>query len=259
MKRSLYQILGVQKNASQNALEEAFKKLQSEYNTLKEQGDQEASNELIGINHAYEVLSNPEKRAAYDEKWAAMQFQSRPIPPIKARAANTIESTSENSNTTGQTSNPNLVNCRACKQLISKNAKSCPHCGEENPVVAVPVKVPGCLPVLSTGFFIFLLAGVFGKSCTSETSSYRHDLSKASESTYNQDYSRVNTSYALSNAELAWHAKNTYGWDCSRVIWKGEMTSDGYFPIKCSNGTRLRVYLRQGQHPRITNSSGNYQ
>lgn len=83
------------------------------------------------------------------------------------------------------------------------------------------------------------------------------------ESSFQSDYSRdirgATTSAGLSNADLAWHAVNTYGWDCSTVISKGEMTNDGYYPISCTSGIELRVYPRRGTHPKITNSNGSYQ
>lgn len=82
--------------------------------------------------------------------------------------------------------------------------------------------------------------------------------SKASESIYNKDIRKATTSEGLTKADLAWHALNTYGWDCSEVVSKGEPTPDGYFVITCANGTKLRVYPRRGQHPSITNIKGGY-
>ena len=64
--------------------------------------------------------------------------------------------------------------------------------------------------------------------------------------------SSISTSEGLSKADLAWHAINTYGLDCTEVITKGEMTGEGYFLITCSSGIELRVYPRNGQHPNIT-------
>ena len=63
----------------------------------------------------------------------------------------------------------------------------------------------------------------------------------------------------LSNEELAWHARNNYGWDCDEIVMRGEMSSSGYFSTTCSNGRILRVYPRGYTYPRITNmSGGNY-
>lgn len=81
---------------------------------------------------------------------------------------------------------------------------------------------------------------------------------KASESLYNSNILLATTSEGLTNADLAWHAANTYGWNCSEVVSKGNPTKDGYFLITCSNGKKFRVYPRNGQHPRITNMKGGY-
>jgi hypothetical protein len=81
---------------------------------------------------------------------------------------------------------------------------------------------------------------------------------KASESVYNRDLLKATTSEGLTKADLAWHAVNTYGWDCGEVVLKAEPTKEGYFVITCSNGIQLRVYPRKGKHPRITNIKGGY-
>src|SRR5215213_2419836 len=80
---------------------------------------------------------------------------------------------------------------------------------------------------------------------------------RASESEYNRDITKATTSQGLTNAGIAWHALNTYAWDCEEVISRESQVGD-YFVVTCSNGTKLRVYPRAGQHPRITNSSGGY-
>lgn len=80
---------------------------------------------------------------------------------------------------------------------------------------------------------------------------------RASESEYNRDITKATTSEGLTNADIAWHALNTYGWDCEEVVSREAQVSD-YFVVDCSSGVKLRVYPRVGQHPRITNSSGGY-
>ena len=81
---------------------------------------------------------------------------------------------------------------------------------------------------------------------------------KASETAYNTDSRKANTSEGLTKADLAWHATHTYGWNCSEVVSKGASTPDGYFIITCANGTKLRVYPRKQRQPRITNIKGGY-
>lgn len=81
---------------------------------------------------------------------------------------------------------------------------------------------------------------------------------KATQSSYEQDIRHATTSEGLTKADLAWHALNTYGWDCDEVISRDAPTRDGYFVITCSSGKKLRVYPRPHQHPRITNFDGDY-
>jgi hypothetical protein len=75
---------------------------------------------------------------------------------------------------------------------------------------------------------------------------------------YNRDIRLATTSEGLTKADLAWHAANTYGWDCEEVLSKGNRTKNGYFVITCSSRKSFRVYPRNGQHPRITNMKGGY-
>jgi molecular chaperone DnaJ len=64
-KRDYYEILGISRNASDEELKKAFRRLAKQYHpdANKEQG---AEARFIEINEAYEVLSDPQKRAAYD-------------------------------------------------------------------------------------------------------------------------------------------------------------------------------------------------
>jgi hypothetical protein len=90
---------------------------------------------------------------------------------------------------------------------------------------------------------------------------------RASESRVGRDFNSGNhrpamTSVGLSNADIAWHAVNTYGWDCEEVVSRDSLRSAAaggdYFVVTCGNGTKLRVYPRVGKHPRITNAAGGY-
>jgi hypothetical protein len=106
----------------------------------------------------------------------------------------------------------------------------------------------------------FMVLATMLSACGSEPepTTSEHEPTKAEQSIYNKDIRQATTSGGLSKADLAWHAQNTYGWDCAQVVSQEEMTSDGYFLIECSSGKKLRVYLRSGQHPKITNESGGY-
>src|SRR5215469_15490833 len=64
-KRDYYEVLGVSRNASDDEVKRAFRRLAKQYHpdANKEQG---AEARFIEINEAYEVLSDQQKRAAYD-------------------------------------------------------------------------------------------------------------------------------------------------------------------------------------------------
>ena len=62
-----YQTLGVPKNASQDDVKKAFRKLARTYHPDKNPGDKRAEEKFKGISEAYETLSDAEKRKQYDE------------------------------------------------------------------------------------------------------------------------------------------------------------------------------------------------
>lgn len=101
--------------------------------------------------------------------------------------------------------------------------------------------------------FVFLAFVSALSACGNEP-----EPTKVEQSPYNKDIRLATTSNGLSKADLAWHAQNTYGWDCAQVTSQGEITSEGYFYIECSSGKKLRAYPRNGQHPKITNETGGY-
>ena len=66
MKRDYYEILGVKKNASQNEISKAYRKLAVKYHPDSNQGDEEASTKFKEATEAYEVLNDEQKRSNYD-------------------------------------------------------------------------------------------------------------------------------------------------------------------------------------------------
>jgi len=65
-KRDYYEILGVGKNAGFDEIKRSYRKLAVQYHPDKHQGDKAAEEKFKEISEAYEVLSDSDKRAAYD-------------------------------------------------------------------------------------------------------------------------------------------------------------------------------------------------
>ena len=66
MAEDYYSLLGVAKDASAADIKKAYRKLAVKYHPDKNQGDKAAEEKFKEISNAYEVLSNDDKRAAYD-------------------------------------------------------------------------------------------------------------------------------------------------------------------------------------------------
>ncbi len=66
-KRDYYEVLGVQKNANADEIKKAYRKAAIKYHPDKNPGDKEAEEKFKEATEAYDVLSNPDKRARYDQ------------------------------------------------------------------------------------------------------------------------------------------------------------------------------------------------
>lgn len=74
-----YQILGVDKNCNNDQLKKAYRKLAIKYHPDKNPGDKEAQEKFKQITHAYQVLSDQQKRRNYDNFGDEQGRQSSPF------------------------------------------------------------------------------------------------------------------------------------------------------------------------------------
>ena len=66
-KRDYYEVLGVDKKASADEIKKAYKKMAIKYHPDRNPGDKEAEDKFKEAAEAYEVLSDDNKRARYDQ------------------------------------------------------------------------------------------------------------------------------------------------------------------------------------------------
>ena len=66
-KRDYYEVMGVPKNASEDEIKKAYRKLAKKYHPDLNPGDKAAEEKFKELNEAYEVLSDKDKKARYDQ------------------------------------------------------------------------------------------------------------------------------------------------------------------------------------------------
>lgn len=66
-KRDYYEVLGVSRSASEAEIKRAYRQLAMRYHPDRNPGDPEAEAAFKEVNEAYEILKDPQRRAAYDQ------------------------------------------------------------------------------------------------------------------------------------------------------------------------------------------------
>src|SRR5574341_2197231 len=67
MAKDFYELLGVHRNASEAELKRAYRRLAHQHHPDKNPGDKASEDKFKEVNEAYEVLSDAQKRAYYDQ------------------------------------------------------------------------------------------------------------------------------------------------------------------------------------------------
>ncbi len=86
--KDLYKLLGLSRNASEEEIRKAHRKLVRKYHPDTNPDDPQAGERFKEIQRAYEVLSNPEKRREYDNRFRASSRESSDISHARARGRN---------------------------------------------------------------------------------------------------------------------------------------------------------------------------
>src|ERR1044071_10201742 len=87
--RDYYEVLGVKREASEDEIKKAYRKLARKFHPDLNPDDKTAEEQFKLLQEAYDVLSDPENRKLYDqygENWRAVKAGAGPPPPGWERA-----------------------------------------------------------------------------------------------------------------------------------------------------------------------------
>ena len=122
-----------------------------------------------------------------------------------------------------------LIHCKGCGEKISKNAKSCPKCGEPNKAKTSPLAM-GCLGIIILGF-VMAVAG--GKAVSDKPRGDRATVTKATKPSKskvlaisNITFAELDKIYSVSSKRTDLQKDEYWKQYKGKVIkWKGEVTS----------------------------------
>ena len=82
--KDYYEVLGIKRDASQDQIKQAYRKLARKFHPDLNPGDKSAEEQFKGLQEAYDVLSDPENRKLYDQygdNWRAVKSGAGAPPP----------------------------------------------------------------------------------------------------------------------------------------------------------------------------------
>jgi molecular chaperone DnaJ len=79
-KKDYYELLGVSRSASEEEIKKAYRKLALQYHPDRNPGDKQSEEKFKEVSEAYQILSDAEKRAKYDQYGHAAFGDGSPFP-----------------------------------------------------------------------------------------------------------------------------------------------------------------------------------